>query len=73
MNEGDKKQNNLFEVCTHRQTEWFPTSSNDELLDGAIALGILLLKIAFLISFLFSSSFYFLDSAESDDEFEILG
>lgn len=51
MNEADKKQNNLFEVCTQRQTEWLPSSSNSELLEGAIAL----------------------DSAESEDEFEILG
>ena len=41
MNEADKKQNSLFEVCTQRQTEWFPSSSNAELLEEAIALGML--------------------------------
>ena len=48
MTEKGKKQN-LFEVCSQRQAEWHPTTT--DLADEAIAL----------------------DSADSDEEFEILG
>ncbi len=48
MTEIGKKQN-LFEVCSQRQAEWHPSTT--DLVDEAIAL----------------------DSADSEDEFEILG
>ena len=76
MNEADKKQNNLFEVCTQRQTEWLPSSSNSELLEGAIALVTWQSKFNLFRNvpvFTIPLFITILDSAESEDEFEILG
>lgn len=76
MAENAKKQN-LFEVCMRKQAEWNPSSCMD-FTDEAIALGII--SCTFLMEFLLSifrsvesNVFYLTDSAESEEEFEILG